>query len=176
MVKNSKVGLRAIEPSDLPLVLEWRNNEDLRKYFREYREFSLPQITDWYQSMIKNNNFEMFIIVDIKTNDSIGVAGITYIDWVNRHGDVHFYIGKDGAWIDEVYAQEAFPLILEYGFNILNLNKIWAEIYEVDTKKLNFFKNNGFKIDANLRDHYFYKGTYYTSHILSLLRNEYSNE
>ena len=39
--------------------------------------------------------------------------------------------------------------------------------------KLEFFQNKNFKIDANLRDHYYYKGKYYTSHILSLLKKEY---
>ena len=175
MVKNNTVGLRAIEPKDLNVILQWRNNENLRKNFREYREFSLLQINKWYESMIQDHKFEMFIIFDLETNESIGVAGITYVDWVNRHGDVHFYIGKGEAWIDKVYAPKAINLVLDYGFNIMNLNKLWAEIYEIDVKKLNFFKQLGFKVDANLRDHYYYKGTYYTSHILSLLRNEYKN-
>ena len=64
-------------------------------------------------------------------------------------------------------------LILNYGFRTLNLNKLWAEIYEIDTKKLNFFEIKGFKIDATLREHYFNNGKYYSSHILSLLKKEY---
>lgn len=162
---------RAIEKSDLKLIQTWRNDERLRRYFREYRDFSLTQLENWYNSMIINDRFEFFII---ETDDNpIGITGITYIDWVNRHADIHFYIGKDFQWIDKKYSKEAFDLILDYGFNILNLNKLWAEIYEIDKKKLKFFKKNGFKIDANLREHYYYKGQYYTSHILSKLKNEY---
>ena len=41
--------------------------------------------------MLENKNFEMFVIVDLENNEIIGVTGITYIDWPNRHGDVHFY-------------------------------------------------------------------------------------
>ena len=47
-----------------------------------------------------------------------------------------------------------------------------AEIYEIDSKKLNFFKSKGFRIDATLREHYFYKGKYFNSYILSLLKTE----
>ena len=176
MVELENIGIRAIEIEDLPLMQQWRNNENLRRYFREYRDFSLTQKKLWYDSMIQNPNFEMFIIMDLNSKESVGVAGITYIDWVNRHADVHFYIGKDGKWIDEDYAPIAIKIILDYGFNSLNLNKLWAEIYEIDHKKLEFFQNCGFKIDANLRDHYYHKGKYYTSHILSLLKKEYSNE
>ena len=164
--------LRAIEESDLPIIQTWRNDERLRRYFREYRDFSLPQLNNWYHNMIHDNRFEFFII---ESNDGtpLGITGITYIDWVNRHADVHFYIGHNFEWIDTKYSNKAFKLILNYGFNHLNLNKLWAEIYEIDTKKLEFFKSYLFKTDATLRDHYYYKGQYYNSHILSLLKNEY---
>ena len=171
--EDYKIGIRAIEKSDLSVIQQWRNDESLRRYFREYRDFSMTQKENWYNSMIADNRFEMFIIEDLDSRKPIGVTGLTYIDWVNRHADVHFYIGKDSLWIDDDYSPTAIRLILDYGFNTLNLNKLWAEIYEIDNKKLNFFKSLGFKIDASLREHYFHKGKYYTSHILSLLRNEY---
>lgn len=174
--EDKSVGIRAIEKSDLPLIQSWRNNDEIRRYFREYREFSMTQKENWYEGMLKDNRFEMFAMVDISASKVVGVAGLTYIDWVNRHADVHFYIGEEGAWIDDVYAPKAFKVILDYGFGIMNLNKLWAEIYEIDVKKLAFFQNNGFQIDASLREHYFYKGKYYTSHILSLLRREYTDE
>ena len=50
--KNLK--LRAIEKSDLKLIQTWRNDERLRRYFREYRDFSLTQLENWYNNMIIN--------------------------------------------------------------------------------------------------------------------------
>ncbi len=176
MVKLDNLGIRAIEIEDLTIIQKWRNNQDLRQYFREYREFSFTQLKNWYFNMIDDNRFEMFVIQDLNSNEVIGVTGITYIDWPNRHADVHFYIGKNSEWIDDTYSQTAIKLILDYGFKTLNLNKLWAEIYEIDTKKLNFFKDKGFKVDATFREHYFNNGKYYNSHILSLLRNEYNYE
>ncbi len=169
-ILGNTLSLRAIEKKDLQTIQAWRNDENLRRYFREYRDFSMSQLEKWYDNMIFDNRFEFFIIEH--DSNPIGVAGITYIDWVNRHADVHFYIGEGGEWIDKKHSPEAFNLILDYGFDILNLNKIWAEIYEIDFKKLKFFKDNGFSIDANLREHYYYKGKYYTSHLLSLLKSE----
>ena len=174
ILKNN-IKLRAIEKSDLFTIQSWRNDERLRRYFREYRDFSMIQLENWYNNMITDSRFEFFIIENIEDDKKIplGVAGITYIDWVNRHADVHFYIGKDFQWIDNTYSLKAFNLIQNYGFNILNLNKLWAEIYEIDFKKLKFFQTQGYKIDASLREHYYYEGEYYTSHILSKLKNEY---
>tara|TARA_B100000315_G_C14303670_1_gene463010 strand:+ start:155 stop:685 length:531 start_codon:yes stop_codon:yes gene_type:complete len=171
--KDKSLGIRSIEKSDLPLLQTWRNNENIRKYFREYREFSLPQKENWYDNMIIDDRFEMFVIVDCRTDEVVGVTGLTYIDWINHHADIHFYIGKNNSWIDKFYAPLAIKIILDYGFNTLNLNKIWAEIYEIDKLKLDFFKRIGFYIDASLREHYYYNGQYYTSHILSILKREY---
>ena len=170
--KEKSIAIRAMEKADLPLVQTWRNDENIRKYFREYREFSLDQKTHWYDQMIKDNRFEMFVIIDCKNKTPIGVTGLTYIDFINRHADVHFYIGKDSLWIDDFYAPKAIDIILDYGFKVMNLNKLWAEIYSIDKQKIKFFQKSGFKIDANLRDHYFYDGQYYSSHILSLLKSE----
>lgn len=174
MVEYNKIAIRAIEKEDLPLLHKWRNNENLRKYFREYREFSMMQKNKWYEDMTFDNNFEMFMITDQeKESMPIGVTGFTYIDWLNRHCDLHFYIGHDAAWIDEKYAPDAFELALKRAFHFLNMNKVWAEIYEIDNKKLDFFKERGFSVDACHRQHYYYDGKYYDSYILSMLRGDY---
>jgi len=170
-ISCKNINLRAIEKADLSIIQTWRNDERLRRYFREYRDFSMTQLENWYNNMIVDDRFEFFIIEN-KENKPVGITGITYIDWVNRHADVHFYIGEGFQWIDDVYSHEAFNMILDYGFYTLNLNKLWAEIYELDKLKLEFFQSRGFKIDANLRDHYYYRGKYYTSHILSYLKKE----
>ena len=181
MLEKDGITLRAIEKEDLPVLQTWRNDENLRKYFREWRDFSLTQKEKWYDQMIFDDRFQMFVIESqdkmfSKKATMLGVAGITYVDWVNRHGDVHFYIGKNGQWIDKTVAPVAFEIILDYGFNTMNLNKLWAEIYQIDNRKLKFFMERGFSVDASLREHYYYQGQYYTSHILSMLKKEYDEE
>ncbi len=181
MLEKDGITLRAIEKEDLPVLQTWRNDENLRKYFREWRDFSLTQKEKWYDQMIFDDRFQMFVIESqdkmfSKKATMLGVAGITYVDWVNRHGDVHFYIGKNGEWIDKTIAPVAFEIILDYGFNTMNLNKLWAEIYQIDSLKLKFFMQRGFNVDASLREHYYYQGQYYDSHILSMLKKEYDEE
>jgi len=173
MVMNKNIAIRGIEKEDLPLLQSWRNNEDLRRYFREYRDMSMLLKEDWFEKMTFDNKFEMFMIIDLEKNTPVGATGFTYIDWVNRHCDLHFYIGEEAKWIDEKYAPTAMDLMLVRGFNFLNMNKIWAEIYSIDHKKRNFFKDFGFSIDARLRNHYYYNGEYHDSYIYSLLREEH---
>ena len=177
MITSGPVSIRAMEKRDLVTVQEWRNNPYFRQFFREHKELAQEHKTSWFDKMILDDRFYMFVIEDSgNPGELVGVAGLTYIDWVNRHADVHFYIGKNSEWIDSHYSPHAINVILEYGFNTLNMNKLWAEVYEIDTKKLSFYDGLGFKIDASLREHYFFNGRYITSHILSLLRGEYLDE
>ena len=63
--------------------------------------------------------------------------------------------------------------LLNYGFEELDLNKIWTEIYEFDNKKLELYNKFSFKLDGVLRENYFYKNNWYDSKVLSLLKKEY---
>lgn len=172
--KDNRIFLSPIERDDLSILQSWRNSQAIQKFFREYRLFSMEQKEKWYSSMILDNRFEMFTIKDFSSKEIVGVTGLTYIDWVNRHADLHLYIGKDDKWIDDYYIDASYDTITKYGFGILNLNKIWAEVYEFDKQKIDFFLSKGFNIDASLREHYYYNGAYHTSHILSLLEREHA--
>ncbi len=175
MIKGDLVGLRAVEIEDLEYFRDWRNIVNFRKNFREVRELSLADQKKWFDSLqvTKHINF-MFTIVDLKTKEAIGAAGLLYINWIIRSADFSFYIGKDEVYIDnQGYALEATKLLIEYGFSNLNLHKIWMELYEFDKAKLEFFKNNfDFKVDGKLRDNCFEEGRYWDSYIISKLKVE----
>lgn len=175
MIKGNKTGLRALEKEDLPLLRDWRNNQAFRKNFREVRELNMYDQEKWLSIVNERSTDFMFAIVDLETNETIGAAGLLYINWINRAADFSFYIGKDEIYIDtKGIAYDAAKILIEYGFKNLNLNKIWMELYEFDEQKLHFFKEDfKFKIDGKLRENCFEEGRYWDSFILSLLNSEY---
>ncbi|PKQ64412.1 GNAT family N-acetyltransferase [Labilibaculum filiforme] len=178
MISGKIIGLRAVEKEDLVFLRDWRNIPEFRKNFREVRELSLTDQEAWFDSLQRTKHINyMFTIVDLKDNKVIGAGGLLYINWHTRSADFSFYIGKGKKYIDnDGYAEEAAKLLIEYGFNNLNLNKIWMELYEFDSKKINFFENIfSFKQDGILRQNCFEDGKYWDSIIISLLRSEMRN-
>ncbi len=170
MIKGKKVGLRSVEKQDLPFLRDWRNIVEFRKNFREVRELSLTDQEAWFDHLLKTKHINyMFTIVDLNTNKPIGAAGLLYINWVIRSADFSFYIGENEEYIDDKgIAEDATELLINYGFNSLNLHKIWMELYEFDTAKLDFFiKKFGFKKDGVLRDNCFEDGKYHNSYLIS---------
>ena len=176
MLKGKKVGLSAIEEADLKILLDWRNKSEYRQYFREYRELNMSQQKEWFFSKaIKDDSTLMFGIIELETNELIGVCGLCYINWVNGNADLSLYIGKDDCYIDDTgLAEESCEILFKYAFGELRLNRIWTEIYTIDKKKIALYKKVGMNIDGTLRESYFYNGKFIDSYIFSILRKEFS--
>ena len=176
MIKGKLIGLRAVEINDLEYLKNWRNNTEFRKNFREVRELNSVNQDNWFNKINSSPNDFMFTIIRLEDNKPIGACGLLYVNWIIRSADFSFYIGIEDYYIDNLgLAKESAELLIKYGFDNLNLNKIWMELYEYDTKKLDFFKNHfSFKIDGKLRDNSFEEGRYFNSYIISLIQSEYN--
>ena len=127
----------------------------------------------WFESVVaKNSIHKMFAIVKSDTNELMGACGLCYIDWVNRSADFSIYLGYDNLYIDEKFAVEAAQLMRDYGFNVLNLHRLWAEIYSIDNPKKQFFDTLSFTLDGTLRETYWYEGKWHDSLFYSLLSTD----
>lgn len=175
MIRGEKVGLRALEESELDILLKWRNNPNYRQYFREYRELNMTTQKKWYDSKVINDNSTiMFSIIELETKELIGVCGLCYINWINGNADLSLYIGKNDCYIDnEGLAEETCKLLFKYAFDELRLNKVWTEIYLIDNLKIALYKKLGMHIDGILRENYFHDGKFIDSYIFSILNKEF---
>lgn len=185
MIRGSHVGLRAIEEDDLPQLARWRNDEAMRRYYREYRELNMDDQRRWYREVCCGSpRFCMFAIeavervelggVEVRAGEMIGACGLTNINWPIRSAELSFYIGAGGVYIDDVCAPECVDLMCQYAFGVLGMHKVWAEIYEFDCAKRAIFERMGMHLDGVLRDSAFDAGRHWSSLVWSLLESEHA--
>ncbi|NPU99796.1 MAG: GNAT family N-acetyltransferase [Brevinematales bacterium] len=86
-----------------------------------------------------------FAIVDLATDTHIGDCGLHEIDWVNRTASFGIMIGEKEFW-GKGYGAEATRLILDYGFNILNLESIRLQVKEFNKRGVRAYEKAGFKM------------------------------
>lgn len=173
MLKGDQVGLRAIERADLPALMEYRNRPHMRRFFREYRELGAEHQNAWFEKLVLGDPAtRMFAIEELKTGRLLGACGLCYIDFINRSADFSIYIGADDLYIDDKFAPDAARVMIRYGFDELNLHRLWTEIYEIDEAKAAFFKTLGFHLDGRHRQTHWTEGRWVDSLYWGLLATD----
>lgn len=171
MIDGNKVILESVDSEHIEQFRTWRNNPNLRKYFREYREISDLMQKKWFDKINADPNQVNFSIKDKKTGKLIGHCGLYYINWINRTGEFGIYIGEE-SYRNGGYGSDSLRCLIRYGFNDINLNKIWCEVYD-NNASIDVYKRIGFVFEGTMRENYYNEGKYWDSHILSLLRSEW---
>jgi RimJ/RimL family protein N-acetyltransferase len=173
MLIGQYTGLRAIEADDLPQLMDWRNQPELRRYFREYRELNSVQQRQWFDTKVNSDPYtRMFAIAELASLRLLGACGLCYIDWVNRTADFSIYIGADGRYIDRQFAPDAAKVMIRYAYQELGLHRLWSEIYSFDTAKQAFFDSMGFQLDGRHRQTHWAEGSWHDSLYYSLLSTD----
>jgi len=174
MIVGAHAALREILEEDLEPLRQWRNNPHLRRHFREYRDITPAMQRRWYEETVcGDNRVRMFAIVERGGGRLLGACGLCYIDWLRRSADFSIYLGADDLYIDDRFAPDAARLLLRYGFEELNLHRIWAEIYETDAAKRDFLPALGFTLEGRHRDTHWSEGRWADSLFYGLLDREY---
>lgn len=175
MINGKRCYLTSVEPDSIEQLRQWRNNPELRKYFREYREISKPMQKNWYENRVLTNPNQVdFEIHEKETKKLIGHCGLYYINWVNRSAEFTVYLG-DFDYRGKGIGKDALVTLFNYGFNTLNLNRIWCEVYS-NNKALSVYESIGFVKEGVMRQTYFDDGKYWDSTILSMLKNEWEEK
>jgi RimJ/RimL family protein N-acetyltransferase len=174
MLRGEGTQLRAIEREDLPLLRDWRNLPEFRRNFREFRELNMPNQEAWFTRISASANDFMFMIERTADRTPVGVCGLVYVNWILRSADISLYIGHQEIYIDGPggIAESSAQALIRYGFDNLNLHKVWTELYSFDNRKVELFARLGFSRDAVLRDNAYEDGRYHDSFIYSLLRTD----
>ena len=127
MIKGEKCFLTAVNPDSIETLRNWRNNPKLRRYFREFREISKSMQENNTRVLNNPNQFD-FEIHDKESKALIGHCGLYYVNWVSRAAEFTIYVG-DFNFRGMGIGSDALRTLIGYGFNDLNLNRIWCEVY-----------------------------------------------
>ena len=176
MLEGNYVILRALEKDDLVILRDWRNSLHIRKSTREYKLLNMFNQKNWFESIHKSNPPReiMFGILN-KRKKLVGVTGLTYIDWKNRHSEISIYLSTK-CWQSKPDAKEVINLIMEYGFEELNLHRLYVEIYTLMKENIKLFTQMKFVKEGQLREKIWRQNKWWDTVIYSKLAQEYEQK
>lgn len=104
--------------------VQWLNDQEICRHNRHGRINNNLQMTmDYVRSVDESPNNAAFAIMTKKENKHIGNISLNDISWENRSGEISIIIGEKDYWGRGI-ATEAYRLIINYGFNMLNLHRL----------------------------------------------------
>ena len=156
---GSRVRLRLLTATDLPLTRAWRNQDHIRKWFLTSHVINPEQHAAWFRDYTQKDTDFVFIIEEMdkrnETHDTpkpvgkpIGQISLYKIEWQRRRAEYgRLMIGESQA-TGRGLAKEATQLLLRYGFQQLGLEEIKLETLSHNTTAIGLYQACGFRPTA----------------------------
>jgi RimJ/RimL family protein N-acetyltransferase len=129
-------------------------------------------LNEEFDNGLKTQKDIAFLVISKKKDVSIGWGGLYNIDWIKRSAELRFFIGNTEFW-KMTAALESEKLLLEYGFDKLNLHKITGGANVENKGSWKVIERVGFVKEGVFRDAVYRNGKYYDAFMYSILRTEY---
>lgn len=172
-VVGTKCYLSPIDPDDAHQYCTWLNDLSITVHLDS--TFTLtPDIERNIINELRSGNNKIFGIVDIKTDMLIGGVGLHDINNYNQTAMFGVYIG-DKNYLGKGFGEEATKLMLDYGFNILNLHNIFLMVYDYNQKAIDLYKKIGFKIIGKRRQARLFAKKRYDIAFMDILADEFES-
>ena len=145
------VTLREFEEKDIPLKVEWINNLENNQFLHYELPARVDKTVEWFHK--KDNEKRIDCTVEYK-GIAVGVIGLLQIDKFNSKAEYYITIGET-SFKGKGIATKATKAILDYGFNTLNLHKIYLNVDSDNDIAKKLYKKCGFKQEGFFADDLF---------------------
>lgn len=173
-ITGERLYLRGLEKEDLKgNMFNWANDSEVTHYmYTGLKPNTMEVLEKEYDNVVHSDKDVVFAIMDKKTKQHIGNVGLYTINWLYRSAEYRIIIGEKSFW-SKGYGAEAAELVLNYGFEKLNLNKIWLGVNTENQAAVKSYHKAGFKNEGTLREEIYRNGKYYDALRMSILRSEF---
>jgi ribosomal-protein-alanine N-acetyltransferase len=176
VIETTRLILRAITIDDAPDLFSLRKNIDVLRYLDRAPHRTLNDSREMIQKItdgIKNNNMIEWIITLKGKKDMIGSISYHRIEKEHYRAEIGYMLQPE-HWRKGII-NEAMVAVLDYGFDVMKLHSIEANINPDNVASSNLLKKHGFVREAYFRENYFFNGNFIDTEIYSLLAKEKMN-
>jgi len=158
MIKGRNLQLRALEKADLLFLHQLHNNYKTMNYFFEEPFETVRELEDLYEKHVHNSTERRFVLEEVATGTSVGVLSLVEIDEINRKCEIDIII--DERYQGKGYGKQGFILGVKYGFDVLNIFKMYLVLLAHNEPGRRVYQFAGFKKEGKLKKEFFLNGEY----------------
>ena len=171
-ISGERLYLSPVNEEDKEIYTKWMNDKSVTENFGNYcRMISLSKEEDWIKEISKDYNFGIILR---ENNELIGNISLVNIHHINQTASLRIFIGERENR-NKGYGKEAIKLILDYGFNTLNLNNIMLNVYSFNRNAIRAYEKIGFKKIGARRKAIYKDGRFYDEIYMDILNEEFND-
>ncbi len=180
MIYGERIRFRAAEKTDLPVFGRWLNDPEVRRGILIHTPMSQADEEAAYERMLARPADEHWRVIEVKqagkeadeeTWQMIGNCAFDTINWQARSAEFGIMIGEKSYW-NQGYGTEAVRLLTHYGFNTLNLHRIYLHVFANNPRAIHAYEKAGCTEEGRERQAQFMEGQFIDVIRMSLLNNE----
>ncbi len=143
-MSNSNIQIRPLELSDIQQLTKLANNKKVWDNLKDYFPYPYTEKdAAFFINLTQEHNPKQSFGIEFN-NELCGVISLIVQE------DIYRKSAEIGYWIGEPYwgkgiMTKAVELITQYGFEKLNLIRIYAGVFDYNVTSMNILENNGYK-------------------------------
>lgn len=168
---GEKCYLSPVNPDDYELYTQWLNDMEVTVSLGIVNQVISPvKEKEILQDMVRTGYH--FAIIESEQNQLLGNCGLYKINHLDRNATFGIFIGDKNYW-NLGYGEEATKLIVDFGFNILNLHNILLKVFSFNTRAIRCYEKVGFKEVGRRRQSKIIGGKYFDDVYMDILATEF---
>jgi RimJ/RimL family protein N-acetyltransferase len=167
---DKSIYLRALELTDLDSMVDWHNDQTLYELLGgNFRWVSRAAEEEWLRRHSAYSLTEVNLAICMSdSKEHIGNLYLRGIDWINRHAELHIFIGAEG-YRSKGYGKEALRLVLSHAFDDLGLRRIFLHVLASNDRARRLYRKCGFVEEGCLRRHALKSGEFQDVILMGIL-------
>jgi len=167
------INLRPLEPRDAPLILEWMKDNEVNQYFRFNPDsVTIDSVNEFILNSQNNKTDNHFAIVD-ETDEYLGTVSLKSIDYTAKTAEYAIVLRKSAQGKKCGYF--ATNKILDYGFNKLDLQRIYLNVLSENKIAVSFYERFGFVYEGEFVNHISIREKLHSLKWYRVLKSEWKN-
>lgn len=153
----------------IPIYYKWRNDPEVAVFDQSsfLRPMSYEEVASWSEIMVNGLTFLIF-----DGDVPIGTCAFMGLDQRNRHAELAIVIGNKDYW-SKGFGTEIMKHLLNWGFEGLNLNRLYLRVFDFNTRAIGLYEKMGFKLEGISRGMIYRHGRYCDVHHFGIMKSEY---
>ncbi len=148
-IKGKRVSLRLLEERDIDQIRFWRNQDDIRIWFKNSRILDAAEHTAWYQKY-KNLSTDYLYILESSDfeNQAIGQVGIYNIDWQKKRAEYGRILAGNRVAQGKGLFYEASCLLFQFWKRTYGISDYFLEVKADNRRAIRLYNRLGFEVSG----------------------------